>query len=609
MSEVNVTTDFSKLYVTCDSFSDRDMVGLVPGAKWREAHGHWELNLTWSSAKVLRSVFGEELFLDDAVIEWATQELKNRITPCMELRDMLYPEEVPYKLDARLYAYQIVGAQFLATAHHAILSDPVGAGKTATAISAARLLNALPALVVAPKSTLISWKREVENWWPGTPVYVINGDRKTRAKKILEAGEARGICILNWEAARLHSRLAPYGSTRLRSCSNCVRTSDQPWEKCERCPKELNAVDWKLVILDEAHRSSSPKAKSTRACWAVGHMPSVEYRWGLTGTPLTNKLDTLWSILHFLDPQEWPSKVAFISRYCLTRIVPWGSGSEVIGLNPHNEEEFQEIFQPRFRRMPKEIILPQLPPIIRTRRYLQMSEPQARAYNQMREEMFAETESGELLIAANPAVKMLRMVQFSSATVDMIPSTQAVNLTDPDIDLVARLTDPSNKLDALMDDLPDLIEAGESVVVFAVSRQLIEMAEKRLTKAKIPHSVIKGNQKQDFRQGQIDDFQDGTVPVILVVIAAGGVGVNLQRGRIGIFLQRSWSFVENHQGEGRLHRIGSEVHDSIEYIDYISQGTVDEVVVAVAEGKEITLERIVRDRETVQRLLDGTLEV
>lgn len=601
---VTASTDFNKIYVACATISNRDLVALVPGAKWREGTGVWELNLTWASCKQLRSIFGDDLFLDDSIIEWGHDEWNNRIQPCLELRNCLNPSDLgidPSSLDPRLYGYQVAGAQFLASANHGILSDPPGAGKTATAVSAARMLEALPALVIAPKSTLVSWGREVEQWWPGTPVYVVNGTKKQRQEIILEAIDRPGFVIINWESVWRHSRLSAYGSMRM--------TQEQT------TPKELNQVPFKLVIADEAHRMQKPQSIQTRAVWHLGDSPSVRYRWALTGTPLTNQIDSLWSILRFVYKEEWPSRVAYVDRYALTRIVPWGSGSEVIGLNPYNEEEFQEIFQPRFRRMPKEIILPNLPPITRTRRYLQMTEPQRRCYEEMAEEMFAETESGELLIAANPAVKMLRMVQFSSAVVDMVNMSaqypdgieralvEEAEAIDPE--LVARLVDPSNKLDALMDDLPDLIEAGEQIVVFAVSRQLIEMAEHRLKKAKIKFSVIKGNQKQAYRQEQIDRFQNGKVPVILVVIAAGGVGITLTAARIGIFLQRSWSFIDNHQAEGRLHRIGSEIHSSIEYIDYISEGTVDEVVVEVAEGKELRLEEIVRDRDTVRRLLHG----
>lgn len=609
MSEsVTVYTDFNKLYVTCENFSNRDMVALVPGSKWRNNEARWELNLTYASCKQLRSVFGDNLELDDTIIDWATTELETRVTPCMELRNLLNLSDLGIdasSLDPRLYGYQAVGAQFLTSACHGILSDPPGAGKTATAITAAKLLNALPALVVAPKSTLVAWGREIEQWWPGTPVYVVDGDKKKRSATILEAIDKPGFVVIGWEAVRRHSRLAAYGSMRLRACSNCERGNTGTFDNCHRCEKELNQVPFRLVIADEAHRLQKPQSIQTRAVWHLGDSPSVQYRWALTGTPLTNQIDSLWSILRYINKEEWPSKVQFIDRYALTRVVPWGSGSEVIGLNPYNEEEFQEIFQPRFRRMPKEIILPQLPPIIRTRRYLQMSSEQRRCYEEIAEAMVAETESGELLIAANPAVKMLRMVQFSSATVDMVSMNPDVAL---DVDLVARLVDPSNKLDALMDDLPDLIEAGEQVVVFAVSRQLIEMAEARLIKAKTKFSVIKGNQKQDFRQEQIDNFQKSEVSVILVVIAAGGVGVNLTAGKTAIFLQRSWSFIDGHQAEGRIHRIGSEIHDSIQIIDYISENSADEVVVQIAEGKEIRLEEICRDRESVRRILSGEID-
>lgn len=580
---VNIDTDGNKIYATCESFSNRDFIGLVGGAKWRENEGHWELNLSWASCKQLRSLLGDDLVLSDAMVKWGFDEYQNRIRPCMELRDLLNPgQPYPLEFDRRMYPYQVSGAQFLIAANHAILADCVGSGKSCTTIASAKYLNALPALVVAPKSTLISWKREIENWWPGTPTYVVDGSKKKRQELILQAVDQPGVVIIGWEALRLHSRLAAYGSTRL---------SEE-----ERIPKELNQVPFKLIVADELHRACRP-SKQTRALWFLGNSPSVEYRWGLTGSPMTSQIDTLYCPLHFLNKEEWPSKVQFIDRYAITRSVPWGGGSEVIGMNPANEEEFQEIFKPRFRRMPKEVILPQLPPVHRTRRYIEMSAIQRRCYEEMATDMVTETESGEFLIAANPAVKILRMIQFSSATVDIIPS--------PDGEMIARLTDPSNKLDALMDDLTDLIVTDESVVVFAVSRQLIEMAEKRLEKAKISYRVIKGNQSTKFRQQQIDDFQSKKVQVILVVLAAGGVGVTLTQGRIAIFLQRAWDFVSNHQAEGRINRIGSEIHDSIEIIDYISQGTVDEHVIQISEGKEIALEEIVKDRELVKKLLHG----
>lgn len=318
-----------------------------------------------------------------------------------------------------------------------------------------------------------------------------------------------------------------------------------------------------------------------------------EYRWALTGTPLTNAPDTLYPILRFLSREEWPSKTAFIDRWCMFSFNPWG-GLEVAGIRPEMEKEFFEIFDPRMRRMPKEVVLPNLPPIIREQRYIDMHPKQSKAYTQMVNHMCALDDSGGMVLATNPISQLTRLVQFSSAYAEV------------DYDGVVKLTDPSNKLDALMTDLPDWLAEGEPVVVFAVSRQLIDMAAKRLEKAKIPFSIIEGGQTADQRQKQIDMYMtERTTQVCLVVIAAGGVGINLNRGRIAVFLQRPWSNVDNLQAEGRLHRIGSEIHENVLYVDYLSTNTVEMHILNILQDKSDQLEAIVRDREAIRRMLEG----
>jgi SNF2 family DNA or RNA helicase len=262
----------------------------------------------------------------------------------------------------------------------------------------------------------------------------------------------------------------------------------------------------------------------------------------------------------------------------------------VSGILPEMQEEFFSIFDPRFRRLPKEVILPQLPPIVYETRHVTMNPKQKKAYESMATTLVATLDDGSLAIAKNPIAQLTRLTQFASAYIEV---NEDGNL---------RLSDPSCKLDQLIEDLEDY---NEPVVVFAQSRQLIEMASKRLEKTKILHSVVKGGQSNDTRQNEIDSFQNGRVSVILVVIAAGGVGITLTRGRIAIFLQRSWSNVDQQQAIGRLHRIGSEVHDSVVIIDYVTQGTVEEGQLAVLAGKADLLEEVVRDVTTIRKLLNG----
>lgn len=313
----------------------------------------------------------------------------------------------------------------------------------------------------------------------------------------------------------------------------------------------------------------------------------AKYRFALSGTPLTNKPDTLWPILHFLDPKEWPSKTKFIERYCLSTLNVWG-GLEIFGLNPSMQQEFFDIFDPRFRRMQKEVILPQLPPIVKEIRYVEMNPKQKKAYDSMVETLTA-FDGENMVVASNPISQLTRLTQYASAYLEEINGE-------------LRLSDPSCKLDQLMEDIEDI---NEPVVVFAQSRQLIEMASARLEKAGITHSVVKGGQSNDQRQNAIDSFQNGTVNVILVVIAAGGVGITLTRSRIAIFLQRSWSNVDQQQAIGRVHRIGSEVHESVVVLDYVTQGTIEEGQLAVLDGKALSLEEIVRDQQAMRRFLKG----
>lgn len=561
-------------------FRDKSYCKEIPGARWGKESRTWSVPLSWASCKVLRSQFGARLEIGDELFKWATAELETRIQPSLELRQALdTPDDDMPQAFQGLYPFQRAGAAWLLAAKQGILADMVGAGKTIQVIAAAKHENLLPALVVCPNSCKMNWKRELEKWMPGVPVYVVDGTAAKRAKIFAAAAETPGVVIVNWESVRLHSRLAPYGSIAL--------------SESEKTPKELNQIPWKLVVADEAHRMKDPKSKQTRAIWSCGHAPSVEYRWALTGTPLTAAPDTLWPILHFLSKEEWAGKSAFIDRWCMFSFNPWG-GLEVAGIRPEMETEFFAIFDPRMRRMPKEVVLPNLPPIIREQRYLDMAPKQAKAYTQMVEHMCSQADNGEIVLATNPISQLTRLVQFSSAFATVGPEGNTL------------LTDPSNKLDALMTDLPDWLDAGEPVVVFAVSRQLIDMAADRLAKKKIPFSIIEGGQTADQRQKQIDMYMtERTTQVCLVVIAAGSEGINLNRGRIAVFLQRPWSNVQNIQAEGRCHRIGSEHHENVLYVDYISNHTVEMHILEVLAEKSDQLESIVRDRAAIRRMLEG----
>jgi SNF2 family DNA or RNA helicase len=311
-------------------------------------------------------------------------------------------------------------------------------------------------------------------------------------------------------------------------------------------------------------------------------------------------------VLHFVDPVEWPARSKYVDRYCMQALNFWG-GVTVGALRPEMEREFMSIFEPRSRRLPKEIVLPQLPKCVPIVRELEMTPEQAEAYRQMSELSLAQVADETVVVATSTAAKYTRLDQFASSHAHVEQRMVRDRETgEPVMKDFVELNLPSNKIDAFLSDLEDWRAQEEAVAVFASSRRLILLLSEVLTRKKVRHGVIVGGQKDIERHEQIRAFQEGEVDVILVVIKAGGTGITLTRARIGAVLQESWSNVEDQQMEGRWNRIGSEIHESTMRVTYLSKGTSDiSHHYDVLPGKEDILQQVLRDKETIRKVMTG----
>jgi SNF2 family DNA or RNA helicase len=569
----------------------KELCKSIPGSAWSTTDQVWRLPLSWSTCLALRSTFRDDLIIFEDLSEWAMNQLTTRIAPANELRDL---EEFIDPNNEDLFPHQRAGVKFLATAKRALLADEPGLGKTAQAIRALKELqeqgeDVFPALIVCPNTLKKNWAREFGRWWPSVTCQVIKGTSTQRRKQFDTQAD---VYVINWESLRTHSRLAPYGSVALARCTECGgHDSKVTLTRCEVHKRELNHINFKSVVADEIHRSKDPKSKQTRALWSA--TGNAKIRFALTGTPVANNVVDMWSILHWLSPEDWPSKTKWIDRMVDTMLNAFG-GLMVLGVKPHMEEEFQKTISHHMRRMLKARVLPWLPPVINERRDIEMSTKQKKAYEQMRDHMIAELESGDALSAPSVLTQTIRLLQFASSYADIVVDEKT---GEPR----AVLSEPSCKVDSLMDDIKNGDFGDDSVAVCAVSRQLIELLSAALTKAGISHGLITGAQSEEERQDAIDDFQSGVNKWILFTAQAGGVGVTLTAARRLIMLQRPWSLVDHKQALDRVHRIGSEIHDSVIISDYVTEGTIEERVLQVLETKADNFEQIVHDRV---RLLD-----
>lgn len=584
------------------AWTDAELVKTIPGSRWDGTRKIWTVPLTWAACLQLRGVFGQALEVGPGLAEWSMNDYTTRVEPAMRLRtDVTRSSDAGF--DQRLYDFQTSGAEFLRVARCALLGDDLGMGKTAQVLANLAALERhgetpFPALVICPNGVKPGWVNQLDLWKIDANPYVVTGSAAQR-KKIIESARSdpRAIVIINIEAVRLLSRLAPYGSVALRRCRGCDRHGEENLSeaRCEVHAKPLNRFGFRSVILDEAHRIKEPSSKQTRAVWAVAHDSSVEFRVAMTGTPVANHVGDLWSIMHFLVPREFPTRGKFIDTYGLLSWNGFG-GADLVGIKPDRRDEFYRIIDPRFRRTPKALVLTQLPRVVRVQRHVEMTPKQEKAYRELESSFITTMDNGEVLITPDNLMNALRLLQLSSSYCDVrwVPDPQP---DDPEhMRAEVTLTEPSPKLDAMEEEYEAL--GGEQVVVVAESRQLIELAARRFKKNKIPYGLIVGGMSDVERWESIQNFKSGHSRAMLMTIKAGGTGIDgLQVASTMFALQRSWSMVDNVQVDGRVDRIGSERHKSVVIVDFVALNTIEErVQIPRLLQKYERLEEINRDR-------------
>lgn len=603
-----VGIDGNKIIITT-RFVDRHLIKQLPGSRYDKRTETWSAPLSWATCVSLRALFREDLELSQELKDWAWRQRQLWVDQALYLRSLPVPPGTwtMKPSDEGLLPFQRVGIRFLTCVGQALLMDPMGSGKTVQTIRAMKRLvdefeenaEVFPALIVCPNGVMLGWEEEFHQWWPEVDVAVVHGSMAERRRLLSEDHQ---VYVINYEGLRNHSRLAGYGALRLRRCNECDPNlppgENHPRHRCERCPKELNERVFNTVVIDEAHRIKEPTAKQTRAAWAVMHR--AKQRYALTGTPVADDPGDLWPIMHGLNPDEYPSREKYLDLFTQKGFSFWGT-IEILGLRPDTRTAFFQMVDPRMRRLPKSVILPQLPPVRHSIRLVTMSAKQNKAYREMEKYMAANLD-GEILLAPNPLTKLGRLMQMAAATANI----EYIDVVDKETGgvsqkQVVQLIDPSCKLDALEELVDEL--AGESLVVASASRKMAVLAVKRLEKHKITVGLIAGGMDLYARKAVEHDFQLGKIQVVVCVIDAAGEGLTLTAGRTLVYLMRHWSNIKNKQMDDRVHRIGSEKHDHVQIIDIVTRDTVETRQREILAGKAERLEEIVRDRETVARLL------
>lgn len=433
---------------------------------------------------------------------------------------------LPSDLTATLRPYQKRGVAWLSFLREAglgaMLADDMGLGKTLQMLCAIRGRT----LIVAPTSVLFNWAQEIKKFRPQLRVCIYYG-----------AGRA-----LDNDADVV---LTTYGLLRL----------DQGI---------LGNNVWESIVLDEAQTIKNPDSQVAKAAHAL----RGNFRAALSGTPVENRLDDLWSQFAFLNPGFLGTRSDFADKYAR----PIASG------DAQAAKDLRGRLKPFILRRLKREVAPELPPRTEVVLRCELSSDERATYESLlastRKEVLATLEGGGSIMKALEVILRLRQACCHQA---LIPGVRA---------------DSSSKVDLLMETLDESLQEGHKSLIFSQWTSFLDLISAELQKRGIRHSRIDGSTAH--RQELVNEFQstDGP-PIMLISLKAGGVGLTLTAADHVFITDPWWNPAAEDQAADRAHRIGQTNPVIIHRL--VATESIEERILALQEAKKDLARSVLED--------------
>jgi superfamily II DNA or RNA helicase len=550
--------------VTLPLPEDRRLQALL--ARYFDAEGVLQGKLTHSLPALLDELDGlrgrsrDQIYVDQAVRD----TLANRQdVEAVERQKRWFLDQVEQGnrslnvISTPLYGYQEEGVLHLAFGRRTLLADDMGLGKTVQAIAAAALLKQLRdirhVLVVCPASLKHQWAREIRRF-TSLPVQVIEGNAIQRRALYRDL---QFFNVINYELVRFDER-------------------------------EITAHEFDLVILDEAQRIKNWRTKTADKVKRL----SSPYAFVLTGTPLENRLDELYSVFQFIDPTILGPLWRFNTRYYETERRRSGS-YKVLGYK--NLDELRHRIAPYVMRRVREEVLFDLPERIDSNFFVEMTGPQWAAY--------AEYEQRVAQLMARAKRRPLTPEEHHillGSLVKMRLICNALALHDPEIKPHdCERTAP--KLRELRDVLEEEVASnGHKAILFSQWSKMLGLVEPVLQRLKLGWVKLTGSVPTRKRGALIEQFFADPKCKVFLSTDAGGVGLNLQAASMVVNLDLPWNPAVLDQRIARAHRHGQP--HTVNVVNLIAKGTIEERMLDTLAAKRAVFDAALNEDSDVVEL-------
>ncbi len=448
-----------------------------------------------------------------------------------------------------LFPYQRTGVEHLVSAGRALLADDMGLGKTVQAVAACEILRrrgeAQRVLIVTPASLKDQWAREIHRY-AGQTAVIVSGNPARRREAFLSDAPYK---ILNYELT---------------------------WRELE----QLQALDADVLVLDEAQRAKNFRTKTANT---LREIPS-KFLFVLTGTPVENRLDDLYSLLQLADPSLlgplWSFNLQYHRQDDKGRVVGY---KDLSGL--------REKIAPVVMRRRKEEVLLQLPPLTEQTRYTALTKEQRDLDDEYR----------------SKAVRMMKIADRRPLTREEQQILMALLLKARQACDALELCDPergqkaSPKLDEFEALVGEIVAQGTSkILVFSEWVEMLRLAGERLDALQIPYETLHGGIPTERRPALLQKFRDDPNLRVLLSSDAGGVGLNLQVASYVIHLDLPWNPGKLDQRTARAHRLGQTRGVSVTYL--CSEEGIERGIEGTLAGKRAVREAALDPSSSVDEL-------
>ncbi|MBD2295679.1 DEAD/DEAH box helicase [Anabaena sphaerica FACHB-251] len=475
----------------------------------------------------------------------ALQELVGALTNNQEIQ----PLPTPSNFRGQLRPYQERGAAWLAFLERwglgACLADDMGLGKTIQFIAFLLHLqeqDALenPTLLVCPTSVLGNWEREVKKFAPTLKVLEYHGDKRPKGKAFTETANKHNLVITSYSLV-------------------------------QRDIKLLQTVNWQIIVLDEAQNVKNADAKQSQAVRQL----ETTFRIALTGTPVENRLQELWSILDFLNPGYLGNKQFFQRRFAMP-IEKYGDTASLMQL--------RSLVQPFILRRLKtdKSIIQDLPEKQEMTVFCGLTSEQGQLYQQLVDESLVEIESAEGLQRRGMILALLvKLKQICNHPAQYLKESSLAK-------------HHSAKLQRLEEMLEEVLAEENRALIFTQFAEWGKLLKPYLEK-QLGREIffLYGSTTKKQREEMIDRFQNDPQgpPIMILSLKAGGVGLNLTRANHVFHFDRWWNPAVENQATDRVFRIGQT--KNVQVHKFVCTGTLEEKIHEMIESKKQLAEQVV----------------